>query len=453
MKLWLKMFLMTLLLSALSLIIGAAILITRVHIQNIDSERDRAVSEFDLMTASIKTAAAESPDTLKAVVERFSDYYSARGVWLSLVTDGGVAYDGIKAGGPVYSSLMDPKDEILGKIESIGTRRCMLLSVRLPGNEVLVYIRDISGVYLSRADNIRLFSQIAVGLTLLIALLAYAVSKSVTRPLDRLRRGADALAAGDYEAVLAEGRDEIGALARSFNIMTKAVRERESELKERAEERQLFIDDMSHEMNTPLTSIQGYAELLQNANITDGQRHMAVRHIQTETHRIKEMYKKLMVLTLTKEFGAEYSEFGTADLFREVAEELAAAIKGRCMNLETRIEKGSLAGDKTLLHLLLSNLVRNSIAYSPDGSTITMSAYPAADMKTVLEVADHGIGIPQDKLEKVMEPFYRVDKSRSRRSGGAGLGLAICKKIAEAHGGALQIESEPDAGTTVRMIF
>jgi signal transduction histidine kinase len=458
MKFWLKVFITILLLSGLSLFSGAAVIIPRVHLWSVESEERRAAGELELMAASIRTAASEgfgTKDTLSAIVKRFSGYYSARGVWLSLIEENSVVYNGLEMiDNDVYDSLKNPENGlILGKIAVIGQRRFLLLSSRLLGSSVLVYIRDVSEIYRSRAENIRLFAGIGGGLAVVLALLAYLSARSITKPLLILRRGADAIAAGNYDITLKEGRDEVGSLARSFNVMTAAVREREIQLRSRAEERQLFIDDLSHEMNTPLTSIQGYAELLQNANMTDSQRRTAALRIRDETGRIREMYRKLMLLTMAGEHGADFSEISTEELFHAVDEELSAQLLQSGIRLVFRIDRKLLRGDRTLLHLLLSNLIRNSIVYSPGSSEILVSAFSADDGQTILEVEDHGIGIPEDKIARVTEPFYRVDKSRSRQSGGAGLGLSICRKIADAHGGVLQITSTLHAGTRVRMIF
>lgn len=458
MKLWLKVFVSILLMSELALVTGAGVMISRIHIQNVSAQQDRSVSEFDLMIASIETAEAgkgDSDDHLATVIKRFSDYYSARGVWLAVIENGIVVFDGIGTDETTsYDSLANPGEEtMLGKIADLGNRRCIMLSSRYSGDTVLVYIRDISEIYESRLENMRLFIFIAASMSVLLAVSAFMVSRSITRPLAVLRRGADAIANREYETMLPEGRDEIGSLAGSFNKMSLAIEAREAKLLEQAEERQLFIDDMSHEMNTPLTSIQGYSDLLLNANISEEQRYKAAKRIKDETQRIKEMYNKLMVLTVTREPSLDMSEIDARELIGEVAEELSAGLREKNIDSIIRIEKEKIIGDKTLLHIFFSNLIRNSITYSCDKGEITVASLASSDGFTVLEVADKGIGIPTDMLSKVTEPFCRVDKSRSRESGGAGLGLAICKRIAETHGGKLEITSELGSGTTIRMIY
>ena len=122
------------------------------------------------------------------------------------------------------------------------------------------------------------------------------------------------------------------------------------------------------------------------------------------------------------------------------------------MQLKTEYEAFSMKMDAALMESLLVNLIDNALKATVAGGSIWVKAYEKAGKK-IFEVSDTGIGIPEEELGKITDAFYMVDKSRSRKEGGSGLGLALCVKVAELHGGFLQIESQPGEGTTVRAVF
>lgn len=459
MKLWIRIFISILLVSLSSLFICSSYLINRNHKSNINREQDRSLNEFDFIRSAISNnvySSASSDEMFTKLLVRYAKSYADRGIYLMIYRkDNYVFNDFNGVSQDDYKSLLSvsPADRMVRVMENDG-RHYILVSGRmnLSDSSVLIYARDISSVYESRKESIRLTVSLSAALIIILGLLSLLYSKWITKPVEALKKGAISVAKGDYHIRVPVGRDEFMELAKAFNTMAAAVETTTGDLTERAQELQIFIDDLSHEMNTPLTSIQGYAELLQNANVSIDQYHKALQSIRTQAERMKDIYTRLMMLTLTREQQPGFDIVDIRDLFADIHDTFLNQLHERQIAFQTQCALTGLYADRTLLHILLGNFVKNSLQAVADGGCIQVSAYKDNN-KAVLQVTDNGIGIPEDKLKDVTNPFFRVDKSRSRKTGGAGLGLSICKNIAKHHNAELIIESGYGIGTTVKVIF
>ncbi len=212
-------------------------------------------------------------------------------------------------------------------------------------------------------------------------------------------------------------------------------------------QRQL-IGSMSHELKTPLTAIKGYAETLLQVELSKEQEEKALRYIDRESGRLSRLSEKMMELTRLYEPECEITlqKVSLEKLLAEVEESVRHRLNGKRISLvrEGEWQGKSLAADPDLMASFLINLINNSVTASEEGSHIYVGANGHA-----LWVRDEGCGIPPAEVDKVRKAFYRVDKSRSRKSGNMGLGLALCEQIAAVHGGTMEIESEVGKGTKV----
>ena len=216
-------------------------------------------------------------------------------------------------------------------------------------------------------------------------------------------------------------------------------------------QRQL-IGSMSHELKTPLTAIKGYSETLLAVKLSKEQQEKALRYIHGESGRLSRLSEKMMELTrlYEPECKIDLTEVSVEALFDAVEKSVKHSL---CEKNMTLIKEGGYQGetkrmDMDLMTSFLINLVNNSILASAEGSRI----YMGADADS-LWVRDEGCGILPEELEKVRKAFYRVDPSRSRKSGNMGLGLALCDQIASAHQGKLELESEVGVGTKAVLFF
>ena len=216
-------------------------------------------------------------------------------------------------------------------------------------------------------------------------------------------------------------------------------------------QRQL-IGSMSHELKTPLTAIKGYAETLLSVKLSPEQEEKSLRYIHQESGRLSRLTEKMMELTrlYEPECKAALREVSLENIFETVENNVKHKLQETGIKL---LREGEYQGrtkqmDDDLMISFLINLINNSIMASKSGSRI----YLGAD-ESSLWVRDEGCGIPPEEVDKVRKAFYRVDKSRSRKSGNMGLGLALCDQIAAAHHGRMKIESTLGEGTKISIVL
>ena len=383
-------------------------------------------------------------------MDKYGEYYIHRGISLGLYTNGESIYNNITSLNPdSYKALLSVKEnEKIAYIIRSDSFDYILISDLITDNAVLLYARDISEIYKSRSNSIRLYLILIIIVTCFLGIFSYLYAKWITRPLNALHKGAMAISSGNYDIYLSEKDKEFRDVAAAFNQMAKNVKDRTWELEEKAKELQTFIDDLSHEMNTPLTAIQGYSEFLLNANALEEQKRTAALYIHSESRRIRDIYSKLMVLSFAREHDIERKEYLCEELVEEVRQIFHQQMIKQNIKFAKEISVCYLKVDKTLFHMLLSNLVKNSLQAMETGGSIYIKIYKQNELTKII-VKDTGIGIPKDKLKQVTKPFYRIDKSRSRRTGGAGLGLSISGKIIVLHRGSMDIQSIEGEGTSI----
>ncbi len=221
--------------------------------------------------------------------------------------------------------------------------------------------------------------------------------------------------------------------------------------KEKAEQmRREFTSNVSHELKTPLHSISGYAELLQNDMVKQGDIVPFAGKIYREAQRMTSLVEDILSLSHLDE-GAEDMEWIEVDLYELAAKAIAgleAEAKAAEVKMSLHGEYCSLHGVPQLLHSIIYNLCDNAIKYNKNGGEVTVSV-EKQDAGAVLTVSDTGIGIPAQEQARIFERFYRVDKSRSKEVGGTGLGLSIVKHAVLIHHGTIEVDSAVDEGTTI----
>ena len=318
----------------------------------------------------------------------------------------------------------------------------------LSENYTMFLTRDISDVYKNITQLIIQFSVISilcilVGIALIILLVWLA-----TKPLKSLGDSARRIAQGEYsERASAASKDEIGNLAKDFNTMAEAVQAQFEEQKEVMQRQQLFIGGLTHEFKTPLTSVIGHAETLLSTNMPKEVVENSLTHIYEQCKWLERLTQKLLKLvTFNEEINLKPES--VRKLLDAVMESTQETLQNRGMSLKIQCNIAKLPLDFDLMLSLLINLVDNASKASQKGQTVKINAHDHT-----IEVTDQGVGIPKEELTRILEPFYMVDKSRSKKMGGSGLGLALAKKIADAHGAELSIESASGFGTTVKVIF
>ena len=335
--------------------------------------------------------------------------------------------------------------------EEIGGRHILITgsNVNVRNECYAVYVvEDITGVYESIIRMVWRFALIGgVGILLGFVLIGLLVRRSM-QPLAVLKTAAGRIAAGGYgERATVLSKDEVGALANDFNRMAESVENHIGDLTETAERQRLFIGGVTHEFKTPLTTVILNADTLQNACMDEEERQTALSYIERQCKWLERMTQKLLKLITLKQ-DIELKPSSVPQLFERVEESMAETLRQRDTRLISECKLNTLSMDADLMQSVLINLVDNASKASAPGQAVTMQAYD-----NVIEVSDNGIGIPESELARITEPFYVVDKSRSKKLGGSGLGLALVKEIISAHGAELEIDSSVGIGTTIRIQF
>ena len=308
--------------------------------------------------------------------------------------------------------------------------------------------RYVSPLFAQRAGLYRSFTGVMLALIAGAAVLSFILARAILLPLDRLSAVARIMAAGELSRrVPVTSDDELGLLFEDFNAMAERLEEQMAQLTDAARREKDFTASFAHEIKTPLTSIIGYADMLRSGNLPEDMRFKAASYIFSEGKRLENLSLSLMSLQVVGRSETEARPVNMRKLCAEAARISHPAMKAKGLRLSVQAEEGTLQGDGALLQTLLQNLLDNARKAADSGQVVLSGKSTEGGYRVT--VADQGRGIPEGELNKITEPFYMVDKSRSRAQGGAGLGLALCKEIAALHRGELRFESQVGLGTKV----
>jgi two-component system OmpR family sensor kinase len=327
-------------------------------------------------------------------------------------------------------------------------------SAHVPAGRLVIAI-STAGVSSTLGRLDRLEFLIGLIVVVIAGALAWALVRVELRPLRRIEDTAAAIAAGDLSQRVDVGGPgtEVGRLSDSLNAMLVQI-ERAFEERRASESRlRRFVADAGHELRTPLTSVRGYAELYRRgASERPEDLAMIMARIESEAERMGVLVEDLLLLAkLDQGRPLEHRPVALGDLVAEMAgdQELLHAD----WPVELRITEGvRVVGDELRLRQAVGNLLANTRAHTPPGTRVVVSV-TARDGMAVVEVEDSGPGVPAEVMGRVFERFFRADPSRSRASGGSGLGLSIVAAIAEAHGGRVEVESPPAGGAVFRILL
>ena len=469
MRFWQKIFLISLAVLTVAVNTIAYLLIGNNHQLNKEKEIKSSVDEYSIVVSSFQTnvlyeryrsSEAELDDTqITQIAREFSYLFTLDNLYIQLN----------KGEERVFSNFTrDLPDNLYENVNQLSEGDARVLIRRDDDSRVYLYItspvtiqssnyffttiKDITNIYDVKNDQLRFFSVLGPIVSVVVAFIMLILSKLLTSRINRLRKSTMKVANGEYNAIEIKSKDEIGELTADFNTMTEAVKQKVEKLEDIASERKVFIDNMTHEMKTPLTSIIGFSDLLRSARLDDETVHDYAESIYKEGKYLKSISSKLMDLILLRQ-KPEMTEIDVPRLVEEIDESVRPIASSRQVAFSAASVEAKLVCDRELIKSLLYNLIDNAVKASQPGTCVTLNAYFTQDGVMEFSVADQGSGIPQEELAKIFEPFYRVDKARSRKYGGAGLGLALCMEIAHAHAATLEIESEVGRGTVIRLRF
>lgn len=413
-----------------------------------DKQNNLAVSFSEMVSYHLEESDSQAArDSL--VLYCFSRYADASSV---LMKDGETIYTGVTINPEDYLPL-DNYESTYARttVAEIQDRNIYIVGslVGIGDDTYSVYVvEDITTVYNSIASMIATFILVSVICVVIGAVITALLIRRSTRPVTQLAEVSGRIADGEYSMRAdIKTKDEIGELAGDFNRMAEAVESHIAELTERAERQQLFIGGVTHEFKTPLTALLLHARMLRRAYMTEEEKDNSLEHIEKQTEWLERLVQNLLKL-ITQGKEIEKESVSVAELFEDVKQTVSKNFADRGVSLVTVCGNDKLIANKDLMQSLLVNLVDNAAkSYDPNKTGVVL----LKSWGKTIEIEDHGRGIPQDAVPRIFEPFYMVDKSRSKKYGGSGLGLALVKMIADAHDAVINIESEEGKGTTVRV--
>ena len=468
-KLWQKIFLITLTLVVAAISLTSVLLIHNSHQLLVEREKSDAVYEHRYLIASVQNNVAYeqlrqnkfqlSPEDLLGIFNKAIGSQSSRGF---SVYQNGNRLDAVKAGpaqaetallrktsspGRVYTETVDQS----GKTVLLTASAAMLQGQKY----TIISTYDVTSVYQLYQEQIDRVKWINVFCAMIIAAVLLLFVHLFLHPLQKVNEGMRKIAQGVYnQKVTVRSGDELAELAGNMNTMADAIQTNVTALEQVAENRKRFIDNLAHEMKTPLTSILGYADLLRiRQDVSQEERQEYAGVIVEEAKRLRSLSGKLMELITLGNTNMDHLEtVRLPDLFHEMEKTLLPVFESRHLTLSCRAEDIAVCVDTELFKSMLYNLIDNAMKASGEGKVIELYAGLQAGHKTIT-VQDYGTGIPRNEISRITEPFYMIDKTRTRKAGGAGLGLALCAEIARLHHAELKIESEQGKMTTVKIVF
>lgn len=455
MKLSWKIVLTVLLIVTLTVSVSSYIMIASTFQAELDSQAGAASGESQMLCLTLGALASQTVGSGEsALLEQLEGSSFFQGYSMLVYrSDGTILWKNREEEARLTPADVGPEGLCYAFFQQTpGGSRYLETVQRLELNEEPFYVdllQTADQAFSQRDANLRIYRQVlllSVGACTLASIAGAAV---LTGPIRKLSRSTRSIANGQYShRVKVRSRDELGALAEDFNRMADALELKIQELAAAAQRQKDFTASFAHELKTPLTSVIGYADTLRSRELPRQQQLEAVNYIFSEGKRLEAMSFSLLDLFALERVEPQLVTVRAQALARAVAESMGYVMSQSGVELRLSVEPGSFAGEPNLLKTLLYNLLDNARKASQSGSSVELLGC-ATSQGYLFQVTDHGRGIPREALDRITEPFYMVDKSRARAQGGAGLGLALCQRIAAAHGTELLFESRVGEGTSV----
>lgn len=321
-------------------------------------------------------------------------------------------------------------------------------------NYQLFYFKPLDDFYNLWQSLKLVFGIISLCCSGVLAVVLYLLLYEMTVPLQRLTQSVKLMQRGEpWQAVEVEGHDDIADLTKSFNEMGAEIEAQMEQLYRESKTKQQLVDDLAHEMRTPLTAIYGYAEYLQKAPYTEEEKLDALDYIMSESKRLSHMGQELLTMAIFREDEVNVEHIDSVSLAKDISSLLQGTLREKRLKLIKSIMPVNFEGDRAMIVCLLRNLIENAARASDSGARIWLTMDKLDEKTIYMRIKDEGIGMEAHDLERITDAFYRVDKARSRSNGGAGIGLNLCDLIVKKHSGTMQFESVPKQGTTVTVLL
>lgn len=319
-------------------------------------------------------------------------------------------------------------------------RSMFYYAVRLDNGNVLRVAKESDNVLSIMSSTFPLLLGLAAVLFAVGALFSHLLTKSIVAPVEQMANDMDHL--------------ESIRVYKELRPFITTIQKQHEDIRKNADMRQEFTANVSHELKTPLTSISGYSELIESGMATDEDVVRFAGEIHQNANRLLTLINDIIRLSELDVSTQEvvYEQLDLYAMAEKCVDMLQVNAENHDVTLQLSGKSAYVSANREMMNELLYNLCDNAIRYNKKGGRVDVSV-EETDTEVVLSVKDTGIGISKEHQERIFERFYRVDRSRSKLTGGTGLGLAIVKHIVAQHHANLELESEKDAGTQIRVRF
>lgn len=468
MKLWQKIFLITLAFVMIAVGITTVIVAQNYFEMTLDIEKQGATAHHEFVTSVISNRVTLeglssnelviAEDDLRTLIRNIVTAQSdeAHGIAVYDEKDE-IAFSQISSLSMIkgFRNKVENGDSAYSVIvDHSGAKQLVIgSSCEWSGRKFYLYTStDIDRIFKMREQvfsYVRIIGAISAIVTATVLLL---LVYKMLNPLSKINRSIHRIAKGAYnERVPEKGGYEFREISANINQMAGAIEENVDQLQEIADSRKRFIDNLAHEMKTPLTSIICLSDIMQiKKNLTEEERIEYSGIIVDEAKRLRNLSGKILELTVAGNAELDYQNLQLTDILSSVYATTQPVFERSNMTLIVEPVECVIRCDRELFTSLLLNLIENARKASAEGDTVEVIC-KLNNGKLSISVIDHGIGMSEEELKHISEPFYMADKSRSRQAGGAGLGLSLCAEIAKRHQAKLKYNSTLGEGTVVTL--
>ena len=457
MKLFTKIFLCTVTVVTVALSVMGYIVISDSFDNAVNRETERGLEEYQLLKFLLRTGMLSysenhnlNDETITEIAIQTAQTAPVGNQVALLDDEGNSIYSTFPANYDFSSVNAVKENALMHTIEKRNGAYYLVAvgKVSQSGQTVsLLTARNITDIIHEREKMERQFITTFLIVLCAAVVLMLVLSLVLSYPIKKLTQSVRRFARGNYsERADIPTDDETGELAKNFNSMALVIQNTISELELNAQQKEDFVSNFAHELKTPLTSVIGYADMIyQKENLPRSEVKKAAGYIMDEGMRLEALSLKLMELIVLNKTDFTFLKMRADEVLADIAQGLKPVMDKKQINFEYKADKAWISIEFDLFKTLLLNLADN--ASKADSKNILISGVFENNTYKI-SVIDDGCGIEADKLSRITEAFYMVDKSRSRSQHGAGLGLAIASRIASLHNTELHYESTVGEGTT-----
>ena len=465
MKFWQKAFMMLLIVFVVTFNVSIVIVLHFTYKEELNSAREKAIGEaYFIMTSltsdfnNLEGVGNLSIESKRSAFKAYGDYYKSKQVDLGLYKEESKIESNLKDATWAEEEMEAGSQKVFVG-EAQDAKYMVVLSRLLAPYEdyKLCYAYDISALERSNHHLMQMAIGVDIGMSLLLGIILFIVLGKLTRPLSQLQRYTAEIAAGNYgKTIEIKGKDEIADLGKQFNEMSLKINEQMGMLQEENKKKQLLIDNMAHEFRTPLTSISGYAQYLMMAALSEEEKLEAIDYILAETERLQKLSQTILYMADLREGELEQETINVKSLIQHLQDLFSKQKHYAKVQLILRADAECIQGNGVMIESLLINLIENGMRACQEKGQVTLiigCSKVSSRQQAVIQVIDNGVGMSKEEIQKIQEPFYRIDKARSRKMGGVGLGVTLCKQIVALHEGHMHYDSILGKGTKVTITW